>query len=427
MKLQMIGCSHHDAAVEFRERISFTTDQVTKALADFRHRFPTAELVLLSTCNRVELYASASDDTVEIDRDAVAEFLANQHQLSTDEVIHQMIYRTGPEAVEHLFTVAASLDSMVLGEAQILSQVKQAYDLACSTGSAGPLTHAVFQAANRAAKRVQQETSIHRRRVSVPSVAVGEIVPEVFDSLVDKQVIVCGAGEMGEETLPYLKAAGANHITIVNRSEERAERLAKEFEVRTAPWGTLAERLIEADLLIGTTSSPEPIITGEMFAKIRHKRQGRVLLALDLAVPRDFDPAIGEFPNVYLYQIDDLKAACERNRREREKEYPKAQQIIADETEKLILAVNHRSTGPVIKRLRENADEIKQEELRRLTSKLQSLGVDASVIAEIDKSFDRLTNKLLHPPLSSVRDDAAEGHRRGLVEALRHLFNLGDE
>ena len=427
MKLQMIGCSHHDTAVEFRERISFTAEQVKQTLHDFGRRFPSSELVLISTCNRVELYASPQDDSIELDRDAMAGFLAEQRQLSTDEVINQMIYRTGPEAVEHLFTVAASLDSMVLGEAQILSQVKQAYDLACNNGSAGPLTHAVFQAANRTAKRVQQETSIHRRRVSVPSVAVGEVVPEVFDSLSDKQIVICGAGEMGEETLPYLKAAGAEKITILNRHLDRAVALAEQFDATTADWDQLPQYLTDADLLIGTTSSPQPIIDRQMFESVRAQRHGRVLLVLDLAVPRDIDPAIGEFPNVYLYQIDDLQNACERNRRERQKEFPKAQQIIAEETERLILDINHQSTGPVIRRLRENASEIKQEEMNRLRGKLEQAGADEIMIREIDKSFDRLTNKLLHPPLSSVRDDAAEGHRRGLLEALSHLFNLGDD
>ena len=427
MKLQMIGCSHHDTAVEFRERISFTAEQVNQTLCAFGERFPSSELVLISTCNRVELYASPKDDATELDRDVIASFLAEQRQLSADEVISQMIYRTGPEAVEHLFTVAASLDSMVLGEAQILSQVKQAYDLACNNGSAGPLTHAVFQAANRAAKRVQQETAIHRRRVSVPSVAVGEVVPEVFDSLSDKQIVICGAGEMGEETLPYLKAAGAKKITILNRHQDRAIALAQQFDAETAGWDQLLEYVTKADLLIGTTAAPKPIIDRAMFESVRSQRHGRVLLILDLAVPRDIEPAIGEFPNVYLYQIDDLQTACERNRRERQKEYPKAQQIIAEETERLILEINHQSTGPVIRRLRENASEIKQEEMHRLRSKLKQAGVDDSSMREIEKSFDRLTNKLLHPPLSSVRDDAAAGHRRGLLEALSHLFNLGDD
>jgi glutamyl-tRNA reductase len=424
MKLQMIGCSHHDAAVEFRERISFSTEQVGAALNEFRERFPSSEIVLLSTCNRVELYTTASDD-VDLDRDAVAEFIADQRDLHTDEVVDQMIYRAGSDALEHLFTVAASLDSMVVGEAQILSQVKQAYDLACNSGSAGPLTHSVFQAANRVAKRVQHETSIHRRRVSVPSVAVGEVALEVFDSLRDKRVVLCGAGEMGEETLRYLKQAGASDICIINRSYERGVALAKAFGAETALWDALAEQVVDADLLIGTTSASEAILDEASFLPLHAKRQNRVLLILDLAVPRDFDPAIGALSSVYLYSIDDLQTACERNRRERQKEWPKAKQIIAEETGRFMQAFNHRATGPVIQRLREQAQEIKSDELGRLINKLGP--GDDSVQREIEKSFDRLINKLLHPPLASLRDDAADGHRRGLLEALRHLFNLGDE
>lgn len=426
MKLQMIGCSHHDAAVEFREKISFTTDQVGTALHAFRERFPSAEIVLLSTCNRVELYATANDDEV-LDRDAVAEFLAEQHHLRQDEVVDQMIYRSGADAVEHLFTVAASLDSMVVGEAQILSQVKQAYDMACNSGSAGPLTHSVFQAANRAAKRVQQETSIHRRRVSVPSVAVGEVATEVFDTLTNKRVVLCGAGEMGEETLRYLKQGGATDICILNRSYERAVALAKAFAAESALWESLHEQVVDADLLIGTTSAIEPILDEASFGPIHAKRRNRELLILDLAVPRDFDPAIAGYSSIYLYGIDDLQIACERNRRERQKEWPKAKEIIAEETRRFLQAINHRATGPVIQRLREQAQELKHDELERLVKKLKLQDLDPAVGREVEKSFDRLINKLLHPPLASLRDDVAEGHRRGLLEALRHLFNLGDE
>lgn len=426
MMLQMIGCSHQTAAVEFREKISFSTEQVARVLNAFHERFPRSELVLLSTCNRVELYAAAGDND-RLDRHDVTAFLAEQHQLSTEEVFEQMIYRVGVEAVEHLFTVAASLDSMVLGEAQILSQVKQAYDLACVSGSAGPLTHSAFQAANRAAKRVQQETLIHRRRVSVPSVAVGEIVPEVFDSLENKRVVLCGAGEMGEETLRYLRQANATDLCVINRSFDRAVALGKAFGAEPAPWQSLAEQVVGADLLIGTTSAPDPILTAELFAPLHTARYGRVLLILDLAVPRDFDPAIGDFSGVYLYQIDDLQAACEKNRREREKEWPKAKKIIAEETQRFLHELNHRATGPVVRRLREQADEIKAEELKRLIAKLGQTDVSGSVAREIEKSFDRLIGKLLHPPLASLRDDAAEGHQRGLLDALRHLFNLGDD
>ncbi|QDT08068.1 Glutamyl-tRNA reductase [Rubripirellula lacrimiformis] len=422
----MIGCSHHDAAVEFREKIAFTSSQVSEALKAFRSQFPGGELVLVSTCNRIELYTTTGDDQ-QLDRDAVAKFLADQHSLGVDEVIDQMIYRAGIEAVEHLFTVAASLDSMVVGEAQILAQVKQAYDLACVNDSAGAVTHSVFQAANRAAKRVQQETSIHRRRVSVPSVAVGEVIPEVFDSLRKKRVVICGAGEMGEETLRYLQQAGASDVHILNRSHDRAVALAKSFDAVAVPWSELNDEVVAADVLIGATSATEPIITHDAFVPLHTRRRNRVLLILDLAVPRDFDPSIGEMTSVYLYGIDDLKAACERNRRERQKEWPKAKQIIAEETERFVQAIHHRATGPVIQRLRSQANELKKDELDRLKNKLALDPADTATAKEIEKSFDRLINKLLHPPLASIRDDAAEGHRQGLLEAVRQLFNLGDD
>ena len=425
MKLQMIGCSHHDAAVEFREKISFTTEQAGKALEKFRKQFPSSEIVLLSTCNRVELYTTSHDDSA-VDRESVTKFIADQHHLDHDAVIDQMIYRHGNEAVEHLFTVASSLDSMVVGEAQILSQVKQAYDLACTWDSVGPLTHGVFQAANRAAKRVQHETDIHKRRVSVPSVAVGEVATEIFDRLSDKRIVLCGAGEMGQETLRYLKGAGANDICVLNRSHERAVKVAKSFDASCDQWDTLDQQMLNTDLVIGTTSATEPILDLETFQAVHARRGHRLLLILDLAIPRDFDPRIGELSNVYLYGIDDLKKACERNQREREQEWPKAKQIIAEETSKCVKALHHGATGPVIQRLREQAHDLKREELDRLINKLQLAEVDSSAVKEIEKSFDRLINKLLHPPLSSVRDDAAEGHSKGLLEALRHLFNLGD-
>ena len=284
----------------------------------------------------------------------------------------------------------------------------------------------MFQAANRAAKRVQQETSIHRRRVSVPSVAVGEVATEVFDTLHNKRVVLCGAGEMGGETLRYLKQAGASDICIINRSRDRAVALANTFSAESALWDDLQEQVVGADLLIGTTSATEPILDKATFLPLHGKRKNRLLLILDLAVPRDFEPSIGELSNVYLYGIDDLQSACDRNRRERQKEWPKAKQVISEETQRLMQAFHHKATGPVIQRLREHAQDLKNDELERLINKLHLEDLDPSAQKEIEKSFDRLINKLLHPPLASLRDDAAEGHRRGLLEALRHLFNLGE-
>lgn len=432
----MIGCSHQNAAVDFREQLSFTTDQARAAIDAFRKRFPTAEMVLLSTCNRVELYTAASDSAKTVDdqatidegpnRDEVILFLADQRQLSPARLLESMIHRSGDEAVTHLFTVAASLDSMVVGETQILSQVKEAYELACESGSVGPLTHAAFQAASRVAKRVQRETMIHRKRVSVPSVAVGEIIPEFFDKLSDKTVVLMGAGEMGRETLRYLIDQGATDVRIANRTREHAETLAKEIGGCAIDWSELDQALIDADVLVCTTSSTEPIITKERFAKISSKRYQRVLLILDLAVPRDVDPMIGERNEVYLYSVDDLQAACERNRQERRREWPKAKRIIDEETARFVGDLHHRATGPVIQRLRDHASEMKREEWTRLENRLKQMNVSEEARSEIEKSLDRLVNKLLHPPLSSLRDDAAAGHQRGLLEAIKQLFSLGD-
>ncbi|TWT74105.1 glutamyl-tRNA reductase [Allorhodopirellula solitaria] len=440
MTLHMIGCSHHDAAVEVREQLSFSSEHSSQALATFSERFDGAELVVLSTCNRVELYAAGgpfgsgltasesasgswSDEQV---RTALIEFVAECLQKRAEFVGEHMIVRQGREAVDHLFLVAASLDSMVVGEAQILSQVKQAYDLSNLAGATGPLTHAAFQAANRAAKRVQTETTIHRRRLSVPSVAIGEVVPEVFETLRGKRVVLCGAGEMAEETLRYLKSGGSNDLCIVNRGQERAAALAQVFDAQTAPLDELSDQIVAADLLIGTTSAEEPLVDAATFARLNAQRGGRVLLVLDLAVPRDFEPVIGEEPGVYLYQIDDLQAACNRNRREREKQWPKAKGILDEEVQRFFDVLQQRATGPVIQRLRQRADQVKTAELERLLGKLNGCN-DPAITKEIEKSFDRLTNKLLHPPMASLRDDAAAGHSRGLLEALRHLFNLGDD
>jgi len=431
MTLQMIGCTHHEAAVSIREQLSFTERQSQQVFDLLAQRFPGAEMVLLSTCNRVELYVATaspptpnSSTTVTADdlRGLVAEVLG----LSPAFVADHMTVRRDREVVEHLFLVATSLDSMIVGEAQILSQVKQAYEFANAADATGPVTHAAFQAANRAAKRVQSETTIHRRRLSVPSVAIGEVVPEVFDTLRGKRVVVCGAGEMAEETLRYLKDGGSDDLCVINRSYERAVALGKAFGAEVERFDSLPERIIEADLLIGTTSAEEPLIDAATFAELNDRRGGRILLILDLAVPRDFHPVIGQQTGVYLYQIDDLEAVCHRNRRERERQWPKAKRIIDEEVQKFVQDLNQRAAGPVIRRLRSRAEKVKTEELERLMGKLNG-SADAATAKEIEKAFDRLTNKLLHPPMASLRDDAATGHSRGLLEALRDLFNLGED
>jgi len=423
MKLQVVGCSHHKASIAVRERLAFGAEQACAALARWRQEYPEVEAVLLSTCNRVELYL-ATDGEALPGSDVVAGFLAGCRGLKADEVAPHLFAHADREAVEHLFRVGASLESMVVGEPQILAQVKQSYQLAVQEASAGPLTHAAFQAAVKVARRVATETGVHQRRVSVPSVAVADFAKQIFERFDDKNALVIGAGEMAEETLKYLRDEGTRDLTVVNRSFDRAVELAGRWQGRPVAWDQLPSALAEADLVISITGAGEPIVTLGAYREVERGRKRWPLFILDLAVPRDFDPAVGDCDGVYLYSIDDLKAACARNRARRQRELPAAEQIIRHETDDFMAEMHHRSTGPVIRQLRDGWERPKEDELARLFHKLPDL--DDRAKAEIRRSFDRLVNKLLHPPLESLRDESRHGIPSTLLEALSKLFQLKD-
>ncbi len=423
MFMQVVGCSHHGTSIALRERLAFSGEQAAEALDHWRRVFPGVEAVLLSTCNRVELYSAAEGPTAP-SRQQVAGFLARFHKLDPDELIDSLYYHHHADAIRHLFTVASSLDSMVIGEPQILAQVKQAYDLATRHDNTGPVTHAAFQAALKCARRIAFETAIHQRRVSIPSVAVADFAKQIFERFDDKHVVVLGAGEMAEETLRYLQDEGAHQITVVNRNYDRAAKLAETWRGRAVAWDQAAEALATADLVVSTTGAPEMVVTRETFSGIERARHGRPLFILDLAVPRDFDPAIGQRPGVYLYSVDDLRAACERNLAERDRELPAALKIIEQETDRFLAGLHHRATGPVIRQLLEGWQKPKQEELARLLNRLPDLNDEGR--EEVRRAFDRLINKLLHPPLQSLREESRDGIPSRLVDAIRKLFQLKD-
>ena len=421
MTLQLVGCSHHQCSLELRERLAFGTDDVKRALAMFRETFPSAEAVLLSTCNRTEIYTGAESPENVPSREQIGQFFADFHGLERTSLLDQLFFQVGEPAVEHLFTVASSLDSMVVGEAQILSQVKEAYRLAMEGESVGAITHAAFQAAIRSAKRVARETKIHENRVSIPSVAVRDFARRVFETLADKQILVIGAGEMADETITYLQEEGATSITVINRDRKRAAKVADKFSIRDQSWTQLDELLIQADMIVSTTGAPHTIINLERFRFAEPHRFQRPLLILDLAVPRDFEPAIGDSLGVYLYSLDDLAVACEQNKRLREKQWPFAQKIIQEEARRFMARRVYHESGPTISRLRSEAHRVKDAELRRLVKKIPHLSEDDMTL--IEGSFSRLVNKLLHPPMASLRDAEDEPN---LIDALRRLFHLKD-
>jgi glutamyl-tRNA reductase len=423
MNLRMIGCTYHDADLSVRQKIAFDDAQVKQALAAWQAKLPELELAILSTCNRVELYAAGLGGPPS-EQQLVAE-LAGFHRLSPSDLAGKLTVLADQEVAAHLFRVAASLDSMVVGEPQILAQVKQAFQVAKDFGTAGPQLHELFQAALRSGKRVTAETSLHRHRVSIPSVAISELATCVFETFSGKHVVVTGAGEMADETLRYLQGVSRPDIHVVNRSRERGEQLAAKWHGTYHPWEELWGQLSRADLAISTSAATEPIVTAVQFAeKVAPKRHQRPLVILDLAVPRDFDPAVGSELGVYLYSIDDLDLACRRNRAARAAELPAAELIVLEETGRFTAEAHLRATAPVITGLREGLHRPKEAELERLFNKLPDL--DDRSRDEIRQFADRLVNKLLHPPLESLRTASQNGTHHGLLDALKRLFKLED-
>lgn len=425
MNLVVVGASHHKTPVEIRERLAFSPGQVQQALEYFQKAMPHVESVLVSTCNRTELYFACSKDDGEIDRNVVESFLSTKARLNPGEIGSHLYTLEDRNTLEHLFKVASSLDSMVLGESQIITQIRSAFDLAKQVRPQLPIMDQIFQSANSAAKQIASKTSIHRHRVSIASVAVSGFAKDIFETLHDKRVLIVGAGEMALETLVYLKDQNVSDIHLVNRSSEKAQQLADQFDGHAHLWDDLPDQLVAADLVVSATGATEYIVTAKDFQSIQNSRQQKTLIVLDLAIPRDFDPKIEEENNVYLYSVDDLKAQCERNRQQREAELPKAFGLIHQNVDKFTQKWNMQFSGPALKELKSKANQIKEDELRRLVNKLNA-GDDPSVQKELEIAFDRLVNKILHPAMDSLRKEAQHGAPRSLVDSLRRLFQLGE-
>jgi glutamyl-tRNA reductase len=424
MTLAFAGGTHRTVPLDLRERLAFSADQVAEALGRFRDRFPGREVVLLSTCNRVELYAAGGADSAAPSPGQIVSFLAECRGID-ERVLAPVLDGDRDEAVvRHLFGVASGLDSMVLGEPQILAQVKQAWAVAQDSRTAGPLTGDLFQAALRTAKRVASETALGRERLSIPSVAVNDFARGVFERFDDKRVLLVGAGKMARETLRYLREAGARDIVVLNRTAARSAELAAEIGGRAGSLSDLAAELAAADLVVSTTGASQPVVSLDAFRQAEPRRGGRALVVLDLAVPRDFDPRIGTRPGVWLTAIDDLAAACDANRKSRQREVPAALAIVDEEARRFMGDLHHRSTAPVIEQLRAGWSETGDAELERLFRRLP--GLDEAARSEIRQAFERYAAKLLHPPLRSLRTASHSGPPHGLLDALKRLFDLKD-
>jgi glutamyl-tRNA reductase len=434
MRLLAVGCSYRTAPMGIRERLAFGKERLPQALDQLTVRFD-CEAVILSTCNRVELYLARMPDDAGsmagLDAEDVTRFLAEFHALPHGEVRPHLYVHQHTGAVQHLFKVAASLDSQIVGEGQIAGQVKEAYELAQQFASVGQLLHALFQHARQVAKRVRTETGIARGHVSISSAAV-DYVRQVFDHFGDKTILVIGAGKMGELTLKHLKDLHPKRILVTNRSPEKAAAVAQGCGGEAVPFEQLDESLARADIVLSTTGSPEVIVDRQRWERVLQQRTARdagPVVILDIAVPRDFDPLIHDGDRTCLFNIDDLHRIREETLADRLTHVAPAEAIVEEETKRFLSAWQRRRTGPVIARLTQDLEAKRETILKKLMAKLNGKLTDADR-QYIEGAFRLLQNQFLHGPISALAEEVestpAQPHGHSLLDALRKLFRLKD-
>ena len=423
MTPHLLGCNFQTASVELRERLAFAPDEVTNTLNQLTTRH-SCEAMILSTCNRVEMVMVPTDDTANFGQQQASEFLSESRKLPSDSLRNHVYYYQGDAAIRHLCRVASSLDSLIVGEGQIAGQVKQAYELAHGIGATGSYLNRLVPHVLRTAKRVRTETGIAVGHVSVSSVAV-DYVRQVFDHFHDKTVLIIGAGKMGRLTLKHLQELQPGRILVTNRSPLRAKQLADACDGEPVPWEQLDDSLVRADIVVSTTGSAETIMTKERFQKQIRPRRTRMLVILDIAVPRDFDPAIHDGDRVCLFNIDDLTRVREQMLAKRRAHVPPAEAIIEAEVKRFQDDWDRRRSGPVISQLNAEVDKLRDEVLGPLLSKLDGSLSEADR-RSVEYAFKLFQSKILHGPIAALQKAHRDGEGHSLLEALTKLFRLGE-
>jgi glutamyl-tRNA reductase len=415
----VVGLSHRTAPVEVRERLAVAPDRLEQELREISVKGRFDEALLISTCNRVELYATSANpiEAAQSAKKALAERLS---EAATDEVLYQ---QRGVDVIRHVFRVASSLDSLVVGEPQILGQVKEAFDAAKGAGTVGTLLGRCFTQAFATAKRVRSETGIAEGTVSVSSIA-SELAKKIFGNLEGRRTLLLGAGEMGESAARSLRQTGTQ-LHVVNRSEERAQKLAEACGGRAVAYERLSIELAEADVVIASTASPNFILTPKLMKGVVRTRRHRPLFIIDIAVPRDVDPRVGNMDNVFVYDVDDLQQVADENLSVRAREAAQAEHIVEEEVESFLSWRRSLELAPTIVALRKRFAQIAEDELQRALPRLESAGPsDRLVLEAMGRS---LVNKLLHQPLTQLKSGAGEPDGALLIDAVRRLFDLSED
>ena len=419
MHLLLVGASHRTAPLELRERLDFASRGLDAAVRALVERGATPEAVIISTCNRAELYVACQQPTGAID-DLLA-FIADFHQLPAERVRPHLYSHVDHDAARHLFRVSSGLDSMIVGEPQILGQIKEAYSVAAQVNTAGPLLNKLFHWAFGVGKRVRSETAVAEGAVSVSFAAVS-LAKKIFGNLSGRHVLVVGTGEMGKLTAVHLKAQGVASVTLTSRTLANAQQLAEEVGGSVAPWDTLSDAIREADIVITSTGSPTPILSKAQVKAAVPASRRRPLFLIDIAVPRDVDPEASEIEQVFLYNIDDLQAVVRENLQKRGHEVTRAEQIVEEEVRKFATWHRSREAVPTIVALRQRFEAIRRAELERLEWKLAGLPPEARTRVD-DITRLMIEKLLLHPTEQLKTTDDADAVSQ-YSEVLTRLFGL---
>jgi len=420
MALFVAGLSHKNAPVELRERLAVEEDKLREVLTDLQTATVLPEVVVVSTCNRVEVYGVAEAPGEA--RALVFRHLCRQRGVDLAMVEGALYTHLDGDAVRHAFRVAASLDSMMIGEPQILGQVKDAFALAQSCETVGPQLHSLFSQAFNVAKRVRTETEIARHAVSVSFAAV-ELAKKIFAGLAGRAVLLVGAGKMSELAAKHLVEQGAFPIYVANRTWARAQDLARALSGTPVPWVELETALANVDIVVTSTGATEPVITRPTVARIMHGRRGRPLFFIDIAVPRDVEPGVDRLDDVYRYDIDDLKQVVDSNLRERAREALRAEALVEREVGKFLLRQGDVEVVPTIVSLRARLEEIRLAEVKRTLGKMGDASPEQR--AAIEALSTAIVNKILHAPITKLRESSRAGSSRSLLEMVHELFGLG--
>ena len=423
MNLLLVGISHRSAPIELRERVDFSTRGVAEALRTLAARGSTREAAIVSTCNRAEIYA-ACDDALATRAD-LERFIAEFNGVPQGDITPHVYDLADLEAARHLFRVAGGLDSLVIGEPQILGQVKAAHAAAAEAQTVGPVLNRVFHSSFAVGKRVRAETGLGAGAVSVSYAAVS-LARKIFGDLSGMSVAVVGAGEMGKLTARHMKSQGVQHVTIVSRMMASAARTAEAIGGATAaPWDELDAVIGSSDIVITATGAASPILTKARVESLMRRRRNRPLFVIDIAMPRDVEAAAGEIEQVFLYNIDDLQSTVRENLARRASEVSHAEAIVTDEVQKFVAWLRSRSAIPTVVALRQRFETIRRAELDRLEFKLSTLPPDAR--ARVDEITHLIVEKLLLTPTEQLKS-VSDADTVGLyAEALTRLFALGDD